>query len=180
MHIILRALMLLLLAWVAGLVVFVMTLPGVADEDIVTDGIVVLTGGPGRVARGIQMLRAGKAKRLLISGVYEDVRPVDLAAELNVPEAVFTCCVDLGKRAADTRGNGEEVALWAREHDYTSLRIVTSQFHMARANNEISLRTGRDVQLVADAVPDTLSPKAVAMEYSKYLVRAAQLLLGMG
>ncbi len=46
-----RSAMLLALAWIAGFVWFVLSLPEPAPDDIRTEGIVVLTGGPGRIAR---------------------------------------------------------------------------------------------------------------------------------
>src|SRR5690606_16587393 len=125
-----RSAMLIALAWIAGFVWFVMSLPEPAPDGIRTDGIVVLTGGPGRIARGVDLLRAGRAERLLISGVDVSVRPIELAVEFKVPPAVLECCIDLGKRAADTRGNGEEIAEWVEKHRYKSVRLVTSQFHI--------------------------------------------------
>lgn len=173
-----RAFMLLTLAWIAGFVWFVLSLPEPAPASIETDGIVVLTGGPGRILRGVELLRADKAKRLLISGVDTSVRPIELAIEMDVPPQLFECCIDLGKRAADTRGNGAEIAEWATANRYASLRIVTSQFHMARAVTEARARLDSGVELVPDAVPDRLSPRALAIEYSKFLLRRTLLMLG--
>ncbi|WBX82479.1 YdcF family protein [Sphingosinicella microcystinivorans] len=173
-----RSAMLLALAWIAGFVWFVMSLPEPAPDDIRTEGIVVLTGGPGRIARGVDLLRAGKADRLLISGVDASVRPIELAIELNVPADVFECCIDLGKQAADTRGNGEEIAAWVRQYEYTSVRLVTSQFHVARATAEARARVGAGVTLVPDAVPARMSARVLALEYSKFLFRRLLLLMG--
>lgn len=173
-----RALMLLVLAWIAGFVWFVLSLPAPAPASVRTDGIVVLTGGPGRIARGVELLRAKKAERLLISGVGASVRPIELAVELNIPPELFDCCIDLGKRAADTRGNGEEVAAWAAKRNYRSIRLVTSQFHMARAEAEAKARLGAEVELVPDAVPGKSSPRVLALEYSKFLFRRILILLG--
>ena len=125
--------MLAALAWLAGFVWFVMSLPKPAPLAARTDGVVVLTGGPGRIHRGVELLQAKSARRLLISGVAPSVRPIELAVGMGIPPALFDCCIDLGKRAADTRGNGEEIADWVAAHKYRSVRIVTSQFHMARA-----------------------------------------------
>jgi uncharacterized SAM-binding protein YcdF (DUF218 family) len=173
-----RAAMFLALAWVGGFAFFVLSLPGPADEDLRTDGIVVLTGGPGRISRGVTLLQAGGARRLLISGVEPSVRPIELAVGMNIEPRLFDCCIDLGKRAADTRGNGEEIAEWVTAHGYRSIRLVTSQFHMARAAAEARARMGSEVRLVPDAVPDRLSPEALAEEYSKFLLRRALLLTG--
>src|SRR3546814_10303504 len=52
------------LIWVLGFALWVLLLPERGDDGIRTDGIVVMTGGPGRVDRGVDLLRAGRAKRL--------------------------------------------------------------------------------------------------------------------
>jgi uncharacterized SAM-binding protein YcdF (DUF218 family) len=174
-----RSLMLLVLAWIAGFVWFVLSLPEPAPAEVKTDGIVVLTGGAGRIARGVDLMQAGRAKRLLISGVDAKVGPGELAAVVDIPAPLLECCIDLGKRAADTRGNGAEVAAWAAEHKYRSIRLVTSQFHMARAEAEARARLGSDVSLVPDAIAERRSPPALAFEYSKFLFRRILLLLGI-
>ncbi len=176
--ILVRSAMLLALAWIAGFVWFVMSLPEPAPDHIRTEGIVVLTGGPGRIARGVDLLRAGKADRLLISGVDVTVRPIELAVELGVSPKVFECCIDLGKQAADTRGNGAEIAEWVGQHKYKSVRLVTSQFHIKRATAEARARIGSGVRLVPDAVPQRMSARVLALEYSKFLFRSLLLLMG--
>src|SRR3546814_15855960 len=74
-----------------------------------TNAIVVLTGGPGRIDRALELLEDGQAKRVLISGVAREVKPKELAAEYKRPLALFDCCVALGVDAADTRSNATEV-----------------------------------------------------------------------
>src|SRR3546814_2931561 len=66
-----RLISLLLLAWVLGFAWFALLLPLPAAPQK-TDAIVVLTGGPGRIDRGLEMLEKGDAKRLLISGVARE------------------------------------------------------------------------------------------------------------
>ena len=75
-----RLISLLFLAWVLGFAWFALLLPLPAGDQT-TDAIVVLTGGPGRIDRGLELLEAGRAKRLLISGVAREVKPKELAAE---------------------------------------------------------------------------------------------------
>ena len=168
----------LALIWLAGFVWFMLTLGQSAADDLRTDAVVVLTGGPGRLARGIEVLRAGQAERLFVSGVDPSVRPAELAAELDVDPALFACCVDLGKRAANTVGNGAEIAAWARGRGYRSLRIVTASDHMRRALTEIESRVPAEIALVPDAVPTALGPVALAREYTKYAARRIAVTLG--
>src|ERR1700680_3293053 len=60
----------------AGFLWFVWRMPN--DEvalDRSADGIVVLTGGASRILDGIELLAAGRAQRLLITGVPRGIPP---------------------------------------------------------------------------------------------------------
>jgi uncharacterized SAM-binding protein YcdF (DUF218 family) len=157
------------LAYLIGLAWFINFPPGPAGAER-TDGIVVLTGGPGRVARGFELLQGGAAERLLISGVDAAVRPEELAAEYNVPMDVMSSKVDLGRDATDTRTNGEEVAEWVARHEMGSIRIVTNDWHLRRARKEIGWRVGGNTKIVSDAVPSPRSFGQMFVEYNKFLI----------
>jgi hypothetical protein len=60
-----------LIAWLLGFIWFAGALPQPAPAGEGTDVIVVLTGGTGRIERGVTLLREGSADRLLVSGVFE-------------------------------------------------------------------------------------------------------------
>jgi uncharacterized SAM-binding protein YcdF (DUF218 family) len=145
------------------------SLPGPAGAER-TDGIVVLTGGAGRLSRGFELIGRGAADRLLISGVATVVRPEELAAEYQVEMELIRCCVDLGRDATDTRTNGEEVAEWVQRHDMKTIRLVTNDWHMPRARKEISWRLGRGTKVVADGVRSPRSFGQLFLEYNKYLI----------
>jgi hypothetical protein len=93
-----------LLAWVLGFAWFALLLPQPAPM-VKTDAVVVLTGGANRIDRGLAVLKAGKAKRMLISGVDRDVKPPELAAQYADSAKLFECCIDLGFQSVDTRSN---------------------------------------------------------------------------
>lgn len=173
-----RAAALLLLLWVGGLMLFVLRQAPPAPAALRTDGIAVLTGGPGRVARGAQLLRAGAARRLLVSGVDRRVRPAELRETTGLDRRLFGCCVDLGFAADDTRSNAAEVAQWAARHRLRSIRLVTAGYHMPRARAEIAARLPAGVTILADGVPAGLPPWRLAGEYTKFLVARLILLLG--
>ncbi len=167
------------LLWLGGLAWFALTLPGAAALSLPTDGVVVLTGGPGRLARGIEVLQHGSAKRLLISGVGPRIVKPELAAAVEAPRALFGKQVDLGTAATDTRSNATETAAWLAQHHYTSLRLVTSSVHMRRALQELRARIPASVRVLPDAVPVDTGAESVGREYSKYLVRRAALVFGL-
>lgn len=161
---------LLLLAWMLGFAWFTIGLPGPAD-DRVTDAIVVPTGGAGRVRRGLALLERHRARRMLVSGVDRRVRPREFAASFGAAPALVGCCIDLGREAVDTRSNAEETAAWVRAHHYRSVRLVTTDWHMARARFELARLVGREVTLLRDGVPSEPGLGALLNEYDKYLLR---------
>lgn len=141
--------------------------------------IVALTGGSTRIATALELLAQKKGTRLLISGVNEDTLKSDIAAMHTDKADLFTCCVDVERRAADTIGNARETALWMKENGYTSLIIVTSAYHMPRSLVEFR-RQMEGVKLAAYPVPlesinrdewwkNATTLRFMVNEYLKYL-----------
>jgi uncharacterized SAM-binding protein YcdF (DUF218 family) len=102
------------------------------------DGIVVLTGAASRIPDAIELLAAGRGKRLLITGVHRATSASEIARLTPLYSKYFTCCIDLDKSALNTFGNALETRRWAREHNFNSLIIVTSNWHMPRAMAEVA------------------------------------------
>lgn len=173
-----RGLAFLLLLYVLGYALFVVLLPKPAD-DRRTDGIVVLTGGAKRLERGIDLVERGRAQRLLISGVDRTVRPVELAERYEVDEALFDCCVDLGRESIDTRSNGAETARWVKQKKLKTIRLVTTDWHMPRARFELSQQLGEEIGVLSDAVESNPSFSTLFTEYNKYLLRRAAVVVGI-
>lgn len=167
----------LALSWLIGFVLFVGLLPRPAG-DRKTDGIIVLTGGSHRIERGIALLEAGKARRMLVSGVNMSVRPREFIGEFRVPPRLFTCCVDLGQEAVDTRSNGAESADWVKRRRYKTIRLVTTDWHMRRARLELDQALPPGVTIVPDAVRSEPDLSILMTEYHKYLLRRAAVLFG--
>lgn len=126
----------LLVLGFAGFVWLLPTRQVVLDRD--ADGIVVLTGGTSRVPDALELLAAHRGKRLLISGVNPGTTIADIARENPSYEGLFGCCVDLDYSAVNTLGNAVQARLWAADHDFHSLIVVTSSYHMPRALAELS------------------------------------------
>nr|WP_253201136.1 YdcF family protein [Sphingomonas quercus] len=170
----------LLLGWVAGFVLFVVTLQQPPDK-LNTDAIVVLTGGSGRIERGLALLSAGRARRMLISGVDRTVRTHELAMRYPGHATSFACCVDLGREAVDTRSNAEETAAWMMARHYRSVRLVTTDWHMPRGRFELAHalhQAGAVVEIVPEPVRSEPGLSALVREYNKYLLRRAAVLAG--
>lgn len=175
---IVRAGALALLAWMLGFAWFAAFLPQPLDGRE-TDAIVVLTGGAGRIDRGLALLEEGAAKRMLISGVDRSVRPGELAAEYRAPDRLLSCCVTLGREAIDTRSNAIETAQWLERRDYRTVRLITTDWHMRRAALELRQALPAGVAIVYDAVPSRPSLTMLLREYNKYLLRRAAALIGV-
>jgi uncharacterized SAM-binding protein YcdF (DUF218 family) len=101
------------------------------------DGIVALAGGASRVADAIELLAAGRGKRLLISGANRSTNSKEIS-RLN-PEfgPWVSCCVDFDW-SVNTLGNAIETRRWAESRGFRSLIVVTSNYHMPRALAEIA------------------------------------------
>lgn len=172
-----RALSLLFLVWVLGFLWFVVALPRPAEKGVVTDAVIVPTGGPGRIARGLEVLSGGQARKMLVSGVDPDVRPQEFAAQFRVSPRAMACCITLGFAAVDTRSNAAETAKWVAQNEIRSLRLVTTDWHMRRAAGELDRTLPAHVTVVRDAVPSQPELRTLFLEYHKLLAsRAAGLI----
>ncbi|MCO6188167.1 YdcF family protein [Rhizobium sp. L1K21] len=107
-------------------------------ENPKADAIVVLTGGYLRIEQAVTLLETGAGKRLLISGVHPKTSADEIRKLTRAPEALFSCCVDLGREALDTIGNALETAAWVHKHDYKNVLVVTNNYHIPRSLTELS------------------------------------------
>src|SRR5699024_6001497 len=115
---------LLLLLYALGFVLFAFTLgKPQPTKAAASDAAIVLTGGPGRIEHGIDVLKSGKAERMLIAGADPAVTKKDLARRISGSSRWLACCVDLGSESVDTRSNAEEADRWLARHKYRSLRL---------------------------------------------------------
>src|SRR6185312_1210430 len=101
------------------------------------DGIVVLTGAATRIPDAIQLLADDRGKRLLISGVYHATKAKEIARITPLYAKYFSCCIDLDRSALNTYGNALQAKRWAHDHNFNSLIVVTSNWHMPRAMAEL-------------------------------------------
>ena len=167
-----RLLAFLAILYGLGFALFAVTLGTPADADTPkVEGIVVITGGKGRIEHGARLLADGKAKRMLIAGADPSVRKVDLVHRVGGKEKLFDCCVDLGSESVDTRSNAEEAKRWIVRLRYKSVRLVTSDWHMRRARYEFNRQLDREIEVIPDAVRTEPNFMTLFAEYNKYLLR---------
>jgi len=167
-----RLIAILLLIYALGFVVFAFTLGKPAPPNApATDAAVVLTGGKGRIEHAIDILRQGKAKRLLVAGADPSVTKADIARFVQGSENLLKCCVDLGSESVDTRSNAEEADRWLQKRRFQSFRLITSDWHMRRARYEFRRVLGSKYVVVPDAVRTEPSFLLLFAEYNKYVLR---------
>jgi len=168
-------------AWLAGLVWFTSMLPtGIEDATRPADAIVVLTGGSGRISAGLDLLAAGQARKLFISGVGPAVDVQELLRVSQRPATELECCVALGHQAGSTLGNAVETAGWMQDNGLHSLRLVTAAYHMPRSLLHFR-RAMPDIEIIPHPVFSENfrqddwwrwpgSANLIVTEYSKYLI----------
>jgi uncharacterized SAM-binding protein YcdF (DUF218 family) len=165
---------------VLGFAGFVWLLPNQEIAlDRSADGIVVLTGGTSRVADALELLASGRGKRLLITGVNPGTTTNDIARQTVDYGRLLNCCVDLDYSALNTLGNAVQARRWAIAHDFKSLIVVTSAYHMPRALAELAHQLPDAALIPFPVVSDRLriepwwsnseTTKLVLSEYLKYL-----------
>ncbi len=178
-------------ALIIGFGAFVWLLP---DQEIVldrnADGIVVLTGGTSRVIDALELLRSGRGKRLLITGVNPGTTTTDIAREAGNYDRLVACCVDLDYAAINTLGNAVQARLWALITAFQSLIVVTSAYHMPRALAELAHQLPDASLIPFPVVSDRLriepwwsngdTTQLVLSEYLKYLFAKLRMRFELG
>ena len=168
----------ILILWLAGFILFENYINGfVTDKQRKTDAIVVLTGGRNRIAEAISLFNAGLAKKMLISGVSDNVTIQDIEAKtkvyINNPEKV-----ELGYEAHDTIGNAREIKTWIEKNNISSVRLVTSNYHLPRSMVELNALNLPIEVLPHPVYSDHISEKwykswgtfkFIAAEYNKFM-----------
>lgn len=178
--------------WLTGLIFFVTVIDNFAEPNInnnlvTTDAIVVLTGGSDRIATGVELLVAGKGKKLLVSGVHQGTNLDKILSGHKISQELRDCCITLGHTADNTVGNAEETAAWMKTENFHSLRLVTSHYHMPR-----SLLLFHEILPDVEVMPHPVVPESVKLsewwtrpktasllvtEYTKYIVAALRIWL---
>jgi uncharacterized SAM-binding protein YcdF (DUF218 family) len=170
---------------VIGFLIFTDGIQRSQPEPRIADGIAVLTGGVARIDEAMKLLAQQKAKRLLITGVNRTTSTEELKQHASQGDQLFSCCVDIDKEARNTIDNATETSQWVAQHHYTSIIVVTSNYHMPRALAELG-RVMPGVTLIPYAVVENNvhldrwwtypgTTRLLISEYLKYLPALARL-----
>lgn len=174
-----------LFVWLVGLALFFLQifLQVPQKTDSTTDAIVVLTGGQSRIENGLKLFAHGKASHLFISGVHPDVKMHEITSKWKSDVAMPPCCITLGYEATTTHQNAQEVKAFLDKENYSSIRLVTSNFHMNRSLIELK-HAIPDIEIIphpikqSNAKPSDLWFWIVSLkEYNKTIIRWSALIL---
>jgi uncharacterized SAM-binding protein YcdF (DUF218 family) len=126
------------------------------SEDHKADCAVVLTGGPGRIREGFDLLAQHQVRKLIISGVHPRSTLREIFPQWPFYGSLRQDDVVLEKRSTTTYGNAQQSLPLVEAVNCRSLVLITSHLHMRRA-----FRTFRNVY-----PPEVLiMPRAVSSGY---------------
>ena len=125
--------------WLAGFAIFlVMVFTSSPPNPLPpAGGIVALTGGDDRVSEALALLADRQAPRLLISGAGRGTYLGDFTKDDAQAATQYAADITIGHMAGTTHGNALETANWANAHHIQSLIVVTADYHMPRALQEM-------------------------------------------
>lgn len=156
-------------AYAMGFGLFMVALP--APQTLINpmpEGLVVFTGGTGRVDAAVTLLRRGFDGPVLISGVHRDVRLSEIIPS-DLMEAIPRRNLTLDYDARTTRENVLNTSVWAEDRHITNLAVVTNRFHALRCRM-LFLLLAPKLKLTMLTVPDKASWQTLFREYNKLLV----------
>lgn len=160
----------LFMVWLGGLLWFVESIPSAVSPQHIpkVDGIVVLTGGNGRIAEALKLLQMGKAPRLLISGVLDKapVGAVVAASGYRGPLPLDRITVDY--QATSTVENAHHSYLWCKEQGLQTIILVTADYHMRRSLLEFNRRTSNLTIIPYPVNPLALPRNAWCKDYKVF------------
>jgi uncharacterized SAM-binding protein YcdF (DUF218 family) len=164
--------------WLAGFAIFLIFVFTSSPPNPLppADGIVALTGGDDRVSEAMGLLADRQAPRLLISGAGRGTYLGDFTKDDAAAATQYAANITIGHMAGSTHGNAVETADWVSQHHMHTLIIVTADYHMPRALQEMRAALP-DVALIPYPVRPPAMRKMLSLptlrllagEYSKYL-----------
>jgi uncharacterized SAM-binding protein YcdF (DUF218 family) len=124
---------------------------------VIADAVVVLGGHAARAETGARLVREGRAPVLVLSsGVHGPAPDVAPSAVLGFTPVPFT-----------TRGEAHGVAALVHEHDWRSVVVVTSGYHIRRSRLLFRRVVPAKVDFVAAPFPRRLLPVVLPKEAAK-------------
>ncbi len=118
------------------------------EQDIIADCAVVLTGGPGRVKEGLDMLVRKQVQRVIIAGVNPQVSLRDLYPQLALYPQVNEEEIVLERHSETTFGNAQQALPIVEALQCRDILLVTSYLHMRRAQRTFLAAFPEDIKVI--------------------------------
>jgi uncharacterized SAM-binding protein YcdF (DUF218 family) len=118
------------------------------EEDLTADCAVVLTGGPGRVKEGLDLLVRKQVHRVIISGVNPQVTLRDLYPQLALYPQVPEDSIVLERHSETTYGNAQQSLPIVEALQCRDILLVTSYLHMRRAYRTFLANYPEEIKVV--------------------------------
>ena len=103
------------------------------NNEISADCGVVLTGAPGRLREGFELLAQKRIKKLIASGVNKESRMIEIFPYSGYYPEVSLDDIYLEKRSETTFGNARHSMSLVEGLRCRDIILITSQIHMHRA-----------------------------------------------
>lgn len=117
-------------------------------EHPTADCGVVLTGGPQRIREGFDLLAQKRIGKLIISGVYKEVRLEDLIPRVDYYPELSPEDIILEKSSLTTYGNAQESLSLVEALNCRKVLLITSFVHMPRALKTFKAAFPDHIQIV--------------------------------
>lgn len=127
-------------------------------EDHKADCAVVLTGGPGRIREGFDLLVQGQVRKLIISGVHPKATLREIFPQWPFYGSLREEDVVLERRSTTTYGNAQQSLPLVEAMHCHSLVLVTSHLHMRRSFKTFRQVYPPEVLIVTRAVSSGFIP----------------------
>ena len=154
--------LLVILAALAGAGLWLFYFVG-TDEPYPADAIVVLSGNPGRPAKGVELQREGVAPELVLSVIPPLTKKV---ARLCSERRTVIC---FHADPESTVGEARAFAQLAKQRGWDSAVIVSSRFHLRRARMLFARCTDAKLQVASSDTTLSEYARNVPLEVGKFL-----------
>ena len=128
------------------------TPPTAWQQDVHADCAIVVTGGPGRIREGVDLLYRGAVKKLIVSGVHPKVEWREILPQWAFYGGLREDDVVLERRSTTTYGNAIQSLPLVEALHCRSVALVTSTLHMHRAYQTFRSVFPPDFPIVAYAM----------------------------
>lgn len=122
------------------------------ENDLNADCAVVLTGGPGRVKEGLDLLVRKQVRKLVISGVNPQVNIYSLYPQLALYPHLNINDIVLERRSETTFGNAQQSLPIVEALQCRKILLVTSYIHIRRAYRTFQSSYSQDIQVIPYSV----------------------------